>query len=42
MHVLAYFDGCPSKKCRPCYHDKKHVFLDKIIIEVIFFLQSLT
>ena len=38
MHVLAYFDGCPSLKCYPCYHNMKQFFLNKIIIEVIFFL----
>ena len=37
MHVRAYFDGCPSLKCNTCYHDKKPFFLDKTIIEVIFF-----
>ena len=37
MHVLAYFDGCPSLQCHPFYHDKKPFFLNKIIIDVIFF-----
>ena len=41
MHMLAYFDCFPSLKCHPCCHDKKPlVSLNKIIIEVIFFLHT--
>ena len=37
MYLLAYFDGYPSLKCHPCYHDMEPHFLNKTIIDVLFF-----
>ena len=37
---VALFVGFPILKCHPCFHDKKPLFLNKIIIEVIFFLHT--